>query len=67
MEQIKESNPVNCNRCPHKQEMSRHWDVGDYCKLSGYKIGYFDASIRCPLNNNKIADCRQVKGDNTRV
>lgn len=26
--------PENCNNCIYKQNMSKHWDLNDYCFLN---------------------------------
>lgn len=41
--------PENCNKCMFMENMSKHWDIDDYCFLNKLSIGRFDKKDKCPL------------------
>lgn len=41
--------PDNCSKCVFMENMSKHWDVDDYCFLNKLLIGRFEKNDKCPL------------------
>lgn len=39
----------NCNHCIYREELSRHFDLEDYCSLNRKRTGKIDIGTDCPL------------------
>lgn len=44
-----DNRPKNCNRCIYNQNVSRHWDLEDYCLLNKKSIGKIMIDRDCML------------------
>lgn len=41
--------PENCNHCIYKWDVSRHWDLEDYCSKNMKRISRITMDRDCPL------------------
>lgn len=39
----------DCNHCNYRDNLSRHWDVEDFCSLNQKKISKINIKQDCPL------------------
>lgn len=44
----------NCNHCTYKKNISRHWNMEDYCSLNRKRIGTINIGKDCPLGKQKV-------------
>lgn len=41
--------PENCNHCIYREEISRHFDLDDYCSKIMKRTGEINMGIDCPI------------------
>ena len=46
--------PRNCNHCIYLENVSRHYDLDDYCSKIMKRIGRIDMEKDCPLRKSRI-------------
>ena len=44
--------PVNCNHCSYREEVSRYFDLEDYCSRNMKCISRIDMGMDCPLRED---------------
>lgn len=53
--------PINCNHCIYREEVSRHLDLEDYCTKNGKRAGEVNIQTDCPLRESRIGRCARKK------
>lgn len=46
--------PMNCNHCIYREELSRYFDLDDYCAKNGKRTGKINIQTDCPLRKSGI-------------
>ena len=44
--------PANCNHCSYREEVSRYFDLEDYCSRNMKCISRIDMGMDCPLRED---------------
>lgn len=47
----------NCNHCIYRQDVSRHWDLEDYCLLNMKKTSRITVDRDCPIGEEGNIRC----------
>lgn len=49
--------PENCSHCIYREELSRYFDLEDYCVKNGKRTGKINIQKDCPLRESRIRRC----------